>query len=84
MTDDKSLSNWRTQAVAERTHGALKSAATPDSLFVYGPQPARPFLSRTGQKQTGAPNMQADQIMFAVSGAATLGWCVALSWAFGL
>jgi hypothetical protein len=28
--------------------------------------------------------MQADHVMFAVSGAATLGWCVALSWAFGL
>jgi len=27
--------------------------------------------------------MQADHVMFAVSGAATLGWCVALNWAFG-
>jgi len=82
VTDDKSLSNWHTQAVAERTHGALKSAATPDSLFVYGPQPL--FLCSVPDQTIREASMQADHIMFAVSGAATLGWCVALSWAFGL
>src|SRR5215207_4925333 len=82
VTDDKSLSNRHSQAVTERTHRTLKSAATPDSLFVYGPQPL--FLCSVPAQTIREANMQADHIMFAVSGAATLGWCVALSWAFGL
>ena len=82
MSDAARLPDQRAQAVAERTHGALKSAVTPDSLFAYGPQPL--FLCSGLDQTIRGANMQADHVMFAVSGAATLGWCVALSWAFGL
>ena len=82
MSDAARLPDRRAQAVTKRTHGALKSAATSDSLFVYGPQPL--FLCSVPDRTIRRANMQADHVMFTVSGAVTLGWCVALSWAFGL
>jgi hypothetical protein len=55
VTDDKSLSNWCTQAVAERTHSALKAPPPPGDLFVCGPQPATPFCPVWDRNKQGLP-----------------------------
>jgi hypothetical protein len=51
VTDDKSLSNWHTQAVAERTHGALKAPPHPTASLFMARSPYSSVQYRT--KQSG-------------------------------